>query len=361
MSSRTGAIRNSPSYGRSQGTDPFGSYRGDRVSVFPRPSYPTFTGRVTTAGGGPRPVDPIRASCNCGGRFYDLGYMSFGSGFQFGFGPAYGLPRLQPWMYQTGCNLLLYAPGYRMLTLPLMLDPTYGMGYYSSVGKIRMEPYEDVARVSFTSYTAPKEAKKAYEKGSKKFIDGKLLEAKELLLEAVDMHPEYAAAWTMLGRTFARLEETEAARNAFERSLAADPDYVAPYQPLVRILVGQKDWAGAAELSQKGVDLNPYDAELKFQLSVAAMELGDYELARDMAERVSSTDDGLLYPESAYVLAKAYRKLGQPDKAIRAYQEYLERHGKPEVRRWARTDLQELLAQSLSEASGNSPAAGQPE
>lgn len=324
--------------------------------MFPAPRYPTFTGRVTTAGGGRAPVEPIRASCNCGGRFYDLGYLRFGSGFQFGFGQPYGLPPLQPWMYRSGCNLLLYSPGYRMMSLPLRLDPTYGMGYYSSIGKIRMEPYEDVARVSFTSYTAPKEARKAYEKGAKKFVDEKLLDAKALLLTAVDLHPEYAAAWTMLGRTFLRLGESEAARDAFEHSVAADADYVAPYRPLVRILMAQKDWESAAELAQKGVDLNPYDAELKYQLSVTAMELGDYELARDMAERVFSTDDGAMYPESGYVLAKAYRQLGQPRKAIQTYEEYLERHGKPEVRRWARRDLQELLAQGLSEATAESSA-----
>lgn len=338
-----------------------GRYRGQRTSVFPQPRYPTFVGRVTTAGGGPRPVQPIRASCNCGGRFYDLGYLRFGSGFQFGFGPSYGMPMLQPWMYRAGCNLLLYSPGYRMMTLPLSLDPTFGMGYYNSIGKIRLEPYEDVSRVSVTSFTAPKEAQKAYEKGAKKFIDGKLLEAKALLLEATDLHPEYAAAWTMLGRTLERTGEPQDARNAFERSIEADPDFVAPYRPLVRILAADKEWAVMSEVAQKGVALDPYDAELKFQLAVASMEVGDYDLALDMAERVFSTDDAAFYPESGYVLAKAYRKLGQDDKAIRAYEEYLEKHGKPEVRRWARADLQELLAQKLQGAGFGVPESVPPQ
>ena len=338
------------------GLDSRGVYRGDRVSVFQTPRYPTFVGRVTTTGNGPRPMEPIQASCNCGGQIFDLGYLRFGSGFEFGFGPSYGLPLLQPWMIRSGCDLLLYAPGYRMMTLPLRFNSDYyGMGYYSPIGKIRMEPYEDVERVSATSFTAPKDARKAYEKGAKKFLDEDLLEAKGLLLEAVELHPEYAAAWTMLGRTLVRLAETDEARKAFERSIEADSAYVAPYRPLVRILVSEKKWDKVVELAQKGVELNPYDAELKYQLSVAAMEVKNYNLARDMAERVFTTDDAQIYPESGYVLAKAYRMLGEEQKAIRTLQEYLERPGKPTVRRWARTDLQELLADAWSEAQA-SPA-----
>lgn len=357
--SRTGDVRSSGGYAnRGYGSlDSRGTYTGQRVSVFQRPRYPTFVGRVTN-GGGPRPVVPIQATCNCGGRLYDLGYMRFGSGFQFGFGPSYGLPFLQPWMMRAGCDLLLYAPGYRMLTIPLAFDPNYsaGYGYYSSMGKIRMEPYEDVERVSVTSFTAPKQARKAYEKGAKKFINGDLLDAKALLMEAVELHPDYAAAWTMLGRTLVRLEEKEESRQAFERAIQADPAYVAPYRPLVRILVGEKDWAGVAELAQEGVDLDPYDAELKYQLAVAAMELKEYELARDMAERIFSTDDADIFPESGYILAKAHRMLGDEAKAILALQEYLERPGKATVRRWAREDLKQLTA-----AAGPEPAVSTPQ
>lgn len=355
--SRTADVQRSGGYvGRGYGSlDSSGTYTGDRVSTFSRPRYPTFVGRVTNAGGGPRPMEPIQASCNCGGRIYDLGYLRFGSGFQFGFGPPYGLPFLQPWMYRAGCNLMLYAPGYRMLTLPLDLDPNFGMGYYSGLGKIRMEPYEDVERVSVTSFTAPKEARKAYEKGAKKFVNGELLDAKGLLLEAVELHPDYAAAWTMLGRTLVQLEEHDEARDAFERSIQADSQYLAPYRPLVRILVNRKDWVGVAELAQKGVDLDPYDAELKYQLAVAAMELKDYELARDMAGRLFTTDDADLFPESGYILAKAHRMLGDEDKAIRTLQEYLERPGKATVRRWAREDLQQLRAEAGAEPAESAP------
>ncbi len=357
--SRTADVQRSGGYSnRGYGSlDSSGTYTGQRVSVFQRPRYPTFVGRVTNGGGGPRPVEPIHASCNCGGRLYDLGYLRFGSGFEFGFGPSYGLPFLQPWMVRAGCDLLLYSPGYRMLTLPLAFNPNYsaGYGYYSTIGKIRMEPYEDVERVSMTSFTAPKEARKAYEKGAKKFVNGDLLDAKGLLLEAVELHPNYAAAWTMLGRTLARLEEFDEARDAFERSIQADSQYLAPYRPLVRILVNQKDWAGVAELAQEGVDLDPYDAELKYQLAVAAMELEDYELARNMAERLFTTDDAEIFPESGYILAKAHRMLGDEDKAIRTLQEYLERPGKATVRRWAREDLRRLLAEASPESDGSAP------
>ena len=345
MGSRTASASN-PSYGASRGgVNSMGTWQGDRTSSFARPEYPTFTGRVTTGGGGPMPIEPIRATCNCGGRMFDLGYMRFGSGFQFMMGGPFGLP-LQPWMFRSGCDLLLYAPGYRMMTLPLMLDPYRSFYTVSSLGRIQMEPYEDVTTVSFTSYTASKEARKAYEKGSKKLVQGKLEEAKELLEEAVALHPEHASAWTVLGHTLVKLKDYAGARAAYEKAIEADPDYVSPYQPLVRLVANAEDWERVLTLTEKGVAINPYDAELKYQRATAAMELKQYALARDLAERLFTTDDGALYPESGYVLAEAYRNLGEPEKAIRTLEEYLERDGKAQVRRMARKQLEELRAES---------------
>ncbi|MBI1354247.1 MAG: tetratricopeptide repeat protein [Acidobacteria bacterium] len=348
MGSRSGSI-GGPSYGGSRGgysgVNSMGTWGGTRNSVFPRPEYPTFTGRVTTAVNGPTPIDPVRATCNCGNRMFDLGYLRFGSSFQFMMGGPFGLP-LQPWMFRSGCSLSLYAPGYRAMTLPLMLDPYNSFYAVSSLGKIRMEPYEDVSTVSATSYTASKEARKAYEKGVKKLADGKLEDAKQYLQEAVALHPTYASAWTVLGHTLVRLDDHAGARAAYERAVESDPDYVSPYQPLVRLVATDKDWQRVMALTEKAVALNPYDAELKYQRSVAALQLEQYELARDLAERVFTTDDGALYPESGYVLAKAYRALGETDKAIRTLEEYLERDGKAQVRRWARNTLDELRAEA---------------
>src|SRR5436309_14508360 len=54
--------------------------------------------------------------------------------------------------------------------------------------------------------------------------DGDLAAAADLYAQAVELAPGFASAWFALGETREALGDREAARAAFERALAADPD-----------------------------------------------------------------------------------------------------------------------------------------
>lgn len=53
---------------------------------------------------------------------------------------------------------------------------------------------------------------------------GNLEYARSILLEAVSLHPRRADVWTLLGNALVDLDEPDAARNAYERAAAIDPD-----------------------------------------------------------------------------------------------------------------------------------------
>jgi Tfp pilus assembly protein PilF len=359
--SSPGAV-SGPSQSRSYGSS-YGSYGGGygRSMFTPRafrrngPNY--FSGSVAVDGGGSF-SNPVRLRCNCAGDAWDLGYASYGGrfsfpmgrrGFTFGgpFGGAY-----------DSCSLLFTSPGFVPFFLPLGSIQPSGLGY-AGIGKIRMQPREDFSgtTVSITSLTAPKEAQKLYRKGSKALLGEKPdpAEAIEYLEQAVQLHPNYAAAWTMLGRARATAQDPPGARVAFERAIEADPKYVAPYSSLTKLVVNQKEWPYAVDLAGKALALNPFDAEIKFLYALAAFETEDYTTAELYATRIYQTDDLAYYPNTLILLARIHAKMGRPAQAARIYQEFLDTGAQSSLKRVARGELAQALAAVGTATGDNAP------
>src|ERR1700742_2141991 len=55
-------------------------------------------------------------------------------------------------------------------------------------------------------------------------VDGDLAAAADLYAQAVELEPRFASAWFALGEAREALGDRDAARAAFERAVAADPD-----------------------------------------------------------------------------------------------------------------------------------------
>jgi tetratricopeptide (TPR) repeat protein len=214
----------------------------------------------------------------------------------------------------------------------------------SDAGRLDMVPYGDISgtTVSLTSLAAPKEAKKAFEKAVKKFVSRDYDEAVEQLDQALELHPEYAAAWTLLGQVRMAQRLRPAAEAAFRKAIEADPNYVPPYSPLAQLLLVQRDMEALSEISAKGLELNPYDADLKYARAVSAFRLKDYENAAFYAQRLVETDDGVFFPDALFILAGAVKAQGDYERASRLFGEYYaNRRNSRELRSMAGRELTE--------------------
>ena len=105
------------------------------------------------------------------------------------------------------------------------------------LGTIVLRRYANVegTTISMTSLQAPKEAKKAFDKGRKAIGKKKWAEAKLQLEKAVGLYPQYAAAWCDLGRTLEESGNIPEARKAYAQALTADTKFVTPYLQLAGI------------------------------------------------------------------------------------------------------------------------------
>jgi tetratricopeptide (TPR) repeat protein len=201
-----------------------------------------------------------------------------------------------------GCDLRATLPGYR--SDPVTLANIHYLDN-PDLGTIILRPLANAEglTVSATSALAPKDARKAYEKGlelaGKKNAD----EAQKNFEKAVGVYPKFAAAWFELGKLNEQRDRNEEARKAYEQSIAADSKYVPPYERLSFMALKESKWQDLADTTDRMLRLNAYDYPSAYYLSsVANLQLQHLDLAEKNAREAIRLDPAKKNPRTYYVL-----------------------------------------------------------
>ena len=203
----------------------------------------------------------------------------------------------------TGCALQVAAsPGFSSNAIVLGRMSVFN----TNVGIIYLRRLEGVVGtvVSAKTLQAPKEAARLFEDSRKGLKKKNINYAKVRtgLQRAVDVYPEFAEAWNLLGEVCATEKESEAAHGAFEKAIAADPNFVPPYLALAKMELQQSHWDEAAELSNKLVQLNPYLPNGRYIHAVANFQAGNYDVAEESIRAVQVSPQANQFPLRFYVL-----------------------------------------------------------
>jgi tetratricopeptide (TPR) repeat protein len=200
------------------------------------------------------------------------------------------------------CDLRVQFPGYRSDVISLA-----GKRYMddSDVGTMILHRIANVEglTVSATSALAPKDARKAYEKGLEAAKKSKPDDAQKDFEKAVEIYPRYATAWFELGRVYEQRDHAEEARKAYNQSLAADAKYVNPYERLYMLDAREKKWPEVADLSDKVLHLNPYDFPSAYYFNgLANLQLQKLDPAEKSMREAVKLDTRHENPRSQYLL-----------------------------------------------------------
>jgi tetratricopeptide (TPR) repeat protein len=200
------------------------------------------------------------------------------------------------------CELRARLPGYRSDTISLaghrMLDSP-------DVGSIILYPIAGIQGLitSATSGQAPKDARKAYEKGLNAVKKNKPDEAEQDFRKAVGIYPKYAAAWLELGNALQRREHSAEAREAYASALAADPKFVYPYQQLYQMALQEQNWQGLAENTDQLLRLDPYEFPAAYYFNALAhLQLKELDAAEKSAHQAVEADRKQTNPKTHYLL-----------------------------------------------------------
>jgi len=237
------------------------------------------------------------------------------SGVETGSGPSLTLvDALQLRMPQSttsaqrlmlGCELRASLAGFRSSSVLIPMDEV-GFGVANvKVGTIVLERMGEAqgTTVSTTSLNAPKDAKKAYDKGHHAIENHKLPEAQQELEKAVQLHPRYAAAWLDLGWVYVQQNQLDKARHAFQEARSADGMFVPAYVGLASLAVRESRWTEAAELSARATQLDGVSFPAAFYYnSLANYRLGNLEQAERSARKAETLGAQRSFPQVSLLL-----------------------------------------------------------
>jgi Flp pilus assembly protein TadD len=290
-----------------------------------------LSGNVITEDGSPLP-EPASIERVCNGRVLREGRTDFqgyftisigegspglshfeGTAETSGIGGSQAFDLLQARMPQNtltpqralmGCELRGSLAGFRSSLLRIPLGEVGGVGVVK-VGTIVLERMDKAqgATVSATSLNAPKDARKAYDKGHHAVQNNKLPEAQQELEKAVQLYPQYAAAWADLGWVYAQQNQIDKARNAFTQARAADGMFVPAYVGLSSLALRESKWAEAAQFSARATQLDGVDFPTAFYYnSLANYRLGDMEQAEKSARKAETMGVQRVFPQVSLLL-----------------------------------------------------------
>jgi len=247
-----------------------------------------------------------------------------------------GIPRHE----LMNCDLRASAFGFRSKDVGLYavapFNSTLDVGaiVVSRVGKVEGNT------ISAIPYKAPKEARKAYEKGLEAQKNGKLPEARQYFERAVQLYPKFTHAWFQLGAVCEKDNQIDAARTAYTKAATVDTPFPPAYLSLTALAYDAQNWIEVLELTRRMFDLDPmtsarvtgyvldldplrsadayfYNAMANFHLN----RLADSEKSALMVERL---DMQPRFPQVRLLLADLYARKNNYPAAITELQTYLE-------------------------------------
>src|ERR1019366_1084236 len=202
-----------------------------------------------------------------------------------------------------GCDLQAKLGGYRSQTVPLagrrpMDNPNVG-----TILLHRNGPAEEGKTISAVSLAAPKDAKKAYEKGLDAIKKKKFDDAQTSLEKAVEAYPNYATAWYELGMLQAGQGKMDLAHSYFDKASECDPKFVQPYLQVSILELQASRWQGLADVTDKVLKLDSFDFPQAFYFNaVANYNLHNMEAAEKSALAAERLDKRHTIPNASHLL-----------------------------------------------------------
>ncbi|HXB69278.1 MAG TPA: tetratricopeptide repeat protein [Candidatus Acidoferrales bacterium] len=179
--------------------------------------------------------------------------------------------------------------------------------------------------VSTRQLTVPDKALRAYEEAQKDLERRDTAAAIKHLEQAVELAPQFSAAWNNLGTIAYQTRQWRRAEDCFRQSLRQDP---ASFEPLVNlggVLVTLHKLDEAMDYNVRAVLTRPNDALANGQLGMVYFELGQFDQAVKYLERARQTDPAH-FSHPQLFLAEIHLRRGEKREAAEVMEDFLSHH-----------------------------------
>jgi tetratricopeptide (TPR) repeat protein len=192
--------------------------------------------------------------------------------------------------YFEGCLVQGAIPGFRSTAVTLTRhnlrdDPDIGTIMLSRIGR------DAATTLSRTTETAPANAVKLFEKARAEMLQHNTDGAKRDLEKAVQTDPTFAEAWLQLGK-IQEASDSQAAKDSFSKALAADAEFVLPYEQLAVLAAQSANWREVLDDTNHMAQLYPEGTPESWYLNAMA----NYQLGRPDVAQASALKSLALDP-----------------------------------------------------------------
>jgi hypothetical protein len=237
------------------------------------------------------------------------------------------------------CDLRASTSGFHDGVISLVELDTFGSNIDVGVIVVQRATKIEGMTLSASPYKAPKDARRAYEKGLDAERKGKLANARKYFETAVEIYPKYANAWYQLGTISEKENQKDAARAAYTQATTIDNRFLPPYLSLASMAYEAENWTEVLNFTGHILDLDPLNhaavtayvvdldplncADAYFYNAVANYKLNKIEDAEKSglkAEHILLTR----FPQLHLLLAEIFARKNDYATAISETQTYLE-------------------------------------
>lgn len=179
--------------------------------------------------------------------------------------------------------------------------------------------------VNVRELSVPEKAKKEYAEAQKRLSKGDTEGATERLKRAVEISPQYVAAWNYLGTIAYQTKQFPEAEQYFREALRANPDAFEPTVNLGGVLLALEQVKDAIVYNEKAVQLRPADALANAQLGIGYYQVGRFDEAERYLRRAKALDPAH-FSHPQLMLSHIYYRKGNRRAAAAELEDFLRRH-----------------------------------
>jgi len=193
--------------------------------------------------------------------------------------------------HYEGCSLSAPLAGFHSTSVTITQKNLRDDPYLQN---IVLTPDEHAPGTAFSTVgeSSSPDALKAFDKAHDDWLHQKYEAAQDELKQAVQLSPQFAEAWFMLGRLQLG-SNAAAAEESFKKAHAADPKYVPPCVMLAGLAMTRKNWSEAGQWTTTALALDPGGTARLWYFNAQA----DYHLGRNEAARTSAANALAMDPE----------------------------------------------------------------
>jgi tetratricopeptide (TPR) repeat protein len=201
------------------------------------------------------------------------------------------------------------------------------------------------ATVDAAELQIPDKARKEFQKASDAMSHEDWNGARDKLLKAIALYPNYAAAYNNLGVVYSRLNQPAQESDALEKAIAANDRYAPAYVNFGELCIRQGDLPSAERQLKKAIELDPQNAKAYMLLADAQLLNREYDAAIASAKQAHALPHDKL-ALTHYISAKAYEHQNRPQDAIAELQTFLKEEPQGSRADHMREEMKQLQRQA---------------